>query len=112
MAYPVDAPRPGTKRRMARYFKGCRGGGQRINVGYLAAIFLGKTHGEMDPVIRIIEGRTKGWLIFATHDVCERPSSYGVTPQLFRQVVVSTVETGARIEPVAAVWSIVEGSRA
>lgn len=119
MAYPVDAPKPATKRRMRQYFEGCRGGGQTINVGcadtgYLAAFFLEKTQGQLDRVKEIIEANAKanGWLIFATHDVCERPSAYGVTPQFFRQVVVDSVRSGARIVTVAAALRVLERASA
>lgn len=45
----------------------------------------------------------KGWLIFYTHDVAERHSRYGCTPEYFREVVRCAVESGAEIEPIANV---------
>src|SRR5260370_41177291 len=41
-----------------------------------------------------------GWLIFATHDVTENPTSFGCTPQVFHNVVEYGVNSGAQIVPV------------
>jgi hypothetical protein len=43
----------------------------------------------------------RGWLIFATHDVCNAPTAYGCTPGLFEDIVECSVRSGARIIPVA-----------
>jgi hypothetical protein len=42
-----------------------------------------------------------GWLIFATHDVCDAPTPYGCTPDFFEDIVRCSVRSGARIVPVA-----------
>lgn len=44
-----------------------------------------------------------GWLIFYTHDLSERPSPYGCTPEHLRFVVRRAQQIGASILPVGAV---------
>ena len=44
-----------------------------------------------------------GWLILYTHDVSERPSRYGCTPEKLRRVLCRAREIGASILPVGAV---------
>lgn len=40
-----------------------------------------------------------GWLVFATHDVCESPTPFGCKPAFFEEVVRFAAESGARILP-------------
>lgn len=112
-SYPIEAPRAQTKRRIAKYFVCCRGGGQTLNAGtadlnYLAAFFLEKSAGDPEPVKRMIDlnRQTRGWLIFATHDVCENPSPYGCTPEFFEEIVQYAVASGARVLPVVQAWRL------
>ena len=46
--------------------------------------------------------QAKGWLILATHDVCDNPSPYGCTAQFFETVVQHAVQSGARVLPVVS----------
>ncbi len=41
--------------------------------------------------------RRRSWLIFFTHDVRQRPSEYGCTPELFESVVSEAAKSGSRI---------------
>jgi peptidoglycan/xylan/chitin deacetylase (PgdA/CDA1 family) len=53
--------------------------------------------------LREIIGRNheqKGWLILYTHDISAQPSPWGCTPEQFRVVVASVVESGAEILPI------------
>ena len=111
LSYPIACPRPGTKRRAAKYFACCRGGGQTLNVGRtdlnsLKACFLEKCKNSPEFVEELIEEncRAKGWLIFATHDICEDPSPFGCRPQFFEKVVKRAVDSGAKVLPVAKAW--------
>jgi len=105
-------PRPLTKRIMSRYFTCCRGsGGQTFNaskadLNHLSAFFLEKTRENPQPVRDLIEqnSRAKGWLIFATHDVCDNPTPYGCRPDFFEEIVRCAVSSGARVLPVVSVW--------
>jgi peptidoglycan/xylan/chitin deacetylase (PgdA/CDA1 family) len=119
MSYPINSPRPDTKRRTGRYFSACRGGGQRLNAGtidsnYLFAFFLEQSRDRPEAIRDIIERNRaeRGWLIFATHDVAARPSRFGCTPEFFETVVRWTVESGARILPVAEAVAEVGGRSA
>jgi peptidoglycan/xylan/chitin deacetylase (PgdA/CDA1 family) len=107
LSYPISCARPQTKRLAQKYFAGCRGAGQSFNVGstdlnYLNAFFLEQSRDDFGAIQRVIDDNVLagGWLIFATHDICRHPTSFGVTPALFSQVVRYAVQSGATILPV------------
>jgi len=107
LSFPKSAPRGRTKQLVAGFFECCRGGGQTFNAGTadlnnLRAYFLEQAKGDMDAIRRVIDQNqeAKGWLIFASHDVCYHPSPFGCTPELFDAVVRYTVESGALVLPV------------
>ena len=106
-SYPISCPRPQTKRQISKYFDCCRGGGQMFNIGsldlnFLKAFFLEQSRNDFDSIAKLIEAneRKQGWLIFATHDVSERPTKFGCTPALFQKVVRHVIDSGAKILPV------------
>lgn len=114
LSYPICVPRPETKRRSARRFSCCRGGGQTFNTGVvdlsnLKAYFLEQSKGDLNPVRRLIDQNAaqNGWLIFATHDVCEKPTRLGCTPEFFETVVSWSVQSGAKILPVGRARELV-----
>ena len=89
-SYPISPPRPLTKRRVAAQFECARGGGQTFNAGaadlnYLRAYFLEKARDNHEAVTDLIEDNrsASGWLIFATHDVCDDPTPFGCRPDFF-----------------------------
>jgi peptidoglycan/xylan/chitin deacetylase (PgdA/CDA1 family) len=113
LSYPISPPRPMTKRAAARRFACCRGGGQTFNhettdAGYLAAYFLEKDRDHPEVVERVIDqnARANGWLILATHDVCDDPTPFGCTPAFFERILSYAVGSGARIVPVIEAWSL------
>ena len=108
-SYPIAAPWPPNKAKVARYFTCCRGGGQRSNTGVadlnqLSAFFLERARGQIDVVRNLIHCNRAvgGWLIFATHDVTEHPTSFGCTPGFFREVVHQTLASGALVLSITA----------
>lgn len=110
MAYPISGPRYDTKRRVGKYFRCCRGGGQTYNVGtidlnLLNAFFLEKSRADIDSIMNLIDATCQvgGWLIFATHDVSSDPTPYGCTPNFLQAVVEYSLRSGAKILPVARV---------
>ena len=116
-SYPICEPRPLTKRAIAKYFLSCRAGGQTLNAGktdlnQLSAFFLEKTKGNLQPVKELIDlnKATRGWLIFATHDVAPDPSPFGCTTEFFEAVVQYAVESGARILPVVKALQTIRAS--
>ena len=110
-SYPISYPRPENKRRVAAHFECARGGGQTFNVGvvdinYLKSFFIEQSRDKFDTIRQTIDAnvRAAGWLIFATHDVCDVPTRFGCTPVLFEQVVEHSVESGALVLPVHAAF--------
>lgn len=108
LSYPISYPRPQTKRRVAKHYACARGGGQTYNSGptdlnYLKAFFLEQSRDDVDAIKRTIDNnsRAKGWLILATHDVCDSPTRFGCTPGFFEQVVGYAARSGASVLPVS-----------
>ena len=116
-AYPINVPRARTKRRVAEYFKCARAGGQTFNSGtadlnYLHAYFLEKSRDNPAVVERVIEQtrRARGWMVFATHDICDKPTPWGCTPEFFEEVVETAVRSGARVLPVVQALEALDAS--
>ena len=106
-SYPISPPRPLTKAKIADHFLCCRGSGQTLNVGtadlnQLSAYFLEKSRNSVQSVKDLIDSnrQVRGWLIFATHDISDKPTPYGCTPEFFEQVVRWAVDSGAQVLPV------------
>ncbi len=119
LSFPISNPRPGTKRRMAQRFKGCRGGGQTFNRGstdlnYLRSTFIEQwrnTPARLHALIGV-NAQNCGWLIFSTHDISENPTRYGCSPQLFSDLVERSLASGAKILPVAEALDAIHAGRA
>jgi len=114
LSYPILCPRPHTKRRVGRHFLCCRGGGQTFNRGVadlnnLRAFFIERSWGDFGLIRDAIDRnrRSGGWLIFATHDVCDSPTPYGCTPGYFEDTVQHSIQSGATILPVASACELV-----
>lgn len=117
LSYPLSCPRPQTKRRAAKHFSCCRGGGQTFNIGTmdlnsLNAFFLEKAKDNPSSIKNMIDenARAGGWLIFATHDVCENPTRFGCTPKLFEEIVDQAAKSGAKILPVGEAVQVAIGN--
>jgi hypothetical protein len=126
LSYPLACPRPLTKRKAAKYFICCRGGGQAFHFGRnagnggrtpafnvgpsdansLQTCFLEKYRDNPDILKKLIDDnhRSGGWLIFATHDVCLKPSACGCLLHFFEDMVSYAVASGCRVLPVAKAW--------
>jgi peptidoglycan/xylan/chitin deacetylase (PgdA/CDA1 family) len=107
LAYPLSPPRPWSKRMAGPAFACCRGGGQTFNAGTidlsnLAACFIEQVRSRREALKDLVDrnAEARGWLIFATHDVCENPTAFGCTPELFEDLVAYAVRSGARVLPV------------
>jgi len=131
-SYPFSGPRLAVKRVAARHFLCCRGGGLRAgrfllrhqpggqtfnsgttDLNLLCAFFLEQSRENPEAVKRLIDqnAQARGWLIFATHDVCERPSRFGCTPDFLEQVVQWSLESGARLLPVVEALEVLKASQ-
>jgi peptidoglycan/xylan/chitin deacetylase (PgdA/CDA1 family) len=108
-AYPKSGPMASIKSRLEKYFICCRGGGQTFNanradLNLVKACFLDRrTNIDVDFVRKLIDqnASSKGWLVFATHDVTDNPSPYGCTPEFLKGVVEYAARSGASLLPVA-----------
>jgi peptidoglycan/xylan/chitin deacetylase (PgdA/CDA1 family) len=117
LSYPISWPRPETKRRVASYYECARGGGQTFNAGtvdlnYLKAFFLEQSRDNFPAIKQTIDGNAcaKGWLIFATHDVCDQPTRFGCSPDFFEKVVDYAIQSKATILPVFRAWQVIFGT--
>ena len=118
LSYPISCPRPETKRRAAKHFTCCRGGGQSFNkktadLNHLNAFFIEQSRDDFNAIDQVIEDnvRQNGWLIFATHDVSDLPTRFGCTAKLFEKIVRSSIQSGARILPVYKALQVVSAAR-
>jgi Polysaccharide deacetylase len=114
LSYPIANPRPDTKRRAAKYFQGCRSGGQTYNaktcdLNGLDAFFLEQSRDNFGAIKKIIDAncRDRGWLIFATHDVWDNPTPYGCKPSFFEDVVRYSADSAARLLPVSQALELI-----
>lgn len=119
LSYPISWPRPETKRRVARYYECARGGRQTFNAGtmdlnYLKAFFIEQSRESFAAIKQTIDSnaRAKGWLIFATHDVCDQPTRYGCRPSFFEEVVRYSINSGAAVLPVSRALNLINGGTA
>ena len=108
LSYPISCPRPSSKRRSARHFAGCRAGGQTYNSGTvdlnnLRAFFLEQSLQNPSAIRGMIDAncRAAGWLIFATHDVCDNSTRFGCPPAFFEDIVRYSINSGARVLPMS-----------
>jgi len=116
LSFPISNPRAETKRRASKHFACCRGGGQTFNAGEadlncLSAYFLEQSRDNPAAVQRVIDRNAEagGWLIFATHDVCDDPTQWGCTPGFFEDVLQYAIDAGAQILPVTRAYEALSG---
>ncbi|MGF1607968.1 MAG: polysaccharide deacetylase family protein [Kiloniellales bacterium] len=103
-SYPFGDITLRAKRLAGSRFATCRstmGGLNHGNVD-LAALRSYPLSSRFDPVERTLaqiqEARqTRAWLIFFTHDVAERPSTYGCTPEHLEAAVSAAVAAGCDV---------------
>lgn len=103
-AYPYNAVSYCAHRRMARNYRSCRAGENRINRGatspqMLCGMEIGKSEEQSLKLTRHIDAvkAQPGWLIFFTHDISDNPTPYGCTPATFEKLVQHAVQSGCVI---------------
>lgn len=111
LGYPKSEPRLRTKRVAARYFACCKAGGQRpvpqnADLSYLPSFYIEQSRERPEAIREMIDRNReeRGWLIFSTHDVSRTPTRFGVTPELFKDVVTYAIDSGAKIMTVVDAW--------
>jgi len=103
-AYPSGATSLRRRRQLQHLFSSCRSTVPGINAGtidldYLRSVEL--CHGHISvrqahALIAAVVG-VNGWLIFLTHDVTDRPSRWGCTPEFLAEVVAHALESGCDV---------------
>lgn len=106
-SYPIAYPSPANKKVINRHFTAARGGGQTFNLGptdlnNFKAFFLEQGRNRPELIDQLIDQNAQagGWLVFATHDVADHPTRFGVTPDLFERVVERSKKSSSLILPV------------
>jgi peptidoglycan/xylan/chitin deacetylase (PgdA/CDA1 family) len=107
-AYPYGAVSLGAKRRLRSRMRSCRatwGGfnGPTVDVNLLRANPLYGGIEQAEAAMQLVRENStrRGWLIFYTHDVVDRPSPFGCTPALLERVSAFVTNLGTRILTVA-----------
>lgn len=106
-SYPYGHATLRAKPRIGRIVSSCRGIFPGINkspvdLNLLRANSLYSHSFDLESIGRLIDANEKccGWLIFYTHDVSERPSSFGCSPAHLDHVIKLALRGKARILPV------------
>lgn len=107
-AYPYGDMSVRTKRHLESRFDSCRSGHADINtvvadLGALHAWPLENASLDRSKIAELIAEtvQARGWLIFYSHDVAERPSRYGVSPDLLEWAVSTAKMAGCRLTTIA-----------
>lgn len=109
-SYPYGHVTWRTKRSISAHLGSCRGIFPGINISpvdlsLLRANSLYSWSFNLEAIARHLKenSRQRGWLIFYTHDISDRPSSYGCTPAQFESVVKLAARSKATVIPVGQV---------
>jgi peptidoglycan/xylan/chitin deacetylase (PgdA/CDA1 family) len=93
-AYPYGLATMARKRQLTNSFRSARGILPGVNSGTIDLQFLRSSplidnDTDRTGIDRVFDEAvaTNGWLIFYTHDVADRPSSWGCTPSLLRHAL-------------------------
>jgi peptidoglycan/xylan/chitin deacetylase (PgdA/CDA1 family) len=93
--------------RLQAMFAGCRSSEHGLNIdsadlGRLRSIRLYDRLMTPKDISQLIKQAVakNAWLIFYTHDVSRKPSSFGCAPSLFEYALASTISAGAEVRPV------------
>lgn len=115
-AYPFGQVTVPAKKMLERETVSCRGtyGGLNGPIVDLNLLRANSLYGDVrcfQAVERLIDRneRSKGWLIFYTHDVSDQHSPYGCTPDLLRATVSRSLKGGAHVATVAEVVTELSG---
>jgi hypothetical protein len=71
-----------------------------VDLNLVSAFFLDRrTNASLDDIKAVIDinARSRGWLVFATHDVSGDPSPFGCTVKFLRETIRHSLASGARI---------------
>ncbi len=115
-AYPYGDISFSTKRYLGERYDSCRATTPGVNadvadLGVLKSNALEQTSIGRQGISHLITEtvRRNGWLLFASHDVAEAPSPYGVRPDLLTFALRSALAAGCRLVTVAQALRILRG---
>ncbi len=116
-AYPYGDMSFATKRYLGEHFDSCRSHTPGINagvadLGLLRSFALEQRSIGRQGIVELIAEtvRRKGWLIFASHDVGEEPSRFGVQPELLGIALQAARDAGCELATVAQALRMVSGA--
>ncbi len=106
-AYPFGEVTVALKREVRARFFSARGIRSGVNAGTVDLMLLraNRLYGadpDLELVDRLLDDahRQRGWIIFYTHDVAERPGRYGCTARHLEAVIERVRTSGATVLPV------------
>jgi peptidoglycan/xylan/chitin deacetylase (PgdA/CDA1 family) len=118
-AYPYGDLSVRTKRYLECRFDSCRSSHAGINAGFadlgaLDAWPLQNAALDHDKIVRLVAEtvRRRGWLIFYSHDVAERPSRFGVSPDLLELAVSTAKRAGCVVANVGETLKFIKAAHA
>jgi peptidoglycan/xylan/chitin deacetylase (PgdA/CDA1 family) len=116
-AYPYGDLSFGARRQLEALFDCCRSVDNGINsgtanLGALKSYPLENASLDRSRIAALIAEtvRINGWLIFFSHDVGERPSRYGVRPDLFEYAVRTAHQSGCQLVTVSQALRLANGT--
>jgi len=116
-AFPFGAASLAAKRQIAangRSLRSIQTGTNRtqVDLNFLKACGLQEDKGRTARAVQELQAlqQTDGWLILFTHDVCESPSSWGVTAQEYAELLDAVAASGAEVLTVGDMVEYVEAS--
>ena len=116
-AYPYGYISFKTKRHLGTRYDSCRALTPGVNadvadLGVLKACALEQTAIDRKAISRLISEavRRNGWLLFASHDVADSPSQYGVRPDLLSFALRSALASGCQLVTVAHALRLLRGT--
>jgi peptidoglycan/xylan/chitin deacetylase (PgdA/CDA1 family) len=116
-AYPFGELRLRNKGLLGKQFPTCRGVGGGLNVGrmdfaQLRSVLLKPGSFEELRIESWLERAvaSKGWLIFFTHDISDRPSPYGCFTSVFAKIIESINKRGIKVLSVKNAAELARGA--
>ena len=116
-AYPYGDVSFAAKRCLETHFDSCRSLRPGVNagtadLGALKVCELQDASIGRQGVLEIVTeaARRNGWLIFVCHDVEDRPSRYGVSPQLLEFALTTACAAGCLLTTVAEALELLRGA--
>jgi peptidoglycan/xylan/chitin deacetylase (PgdA/CDA1 family) len=116
-SYPYGHVTLRSKEKIGEDVSSCRGivpgvNESPVDLNLLRANRLYSWSFDLDLVEQLLKEneRRKGWVVFYTHDVSDRPSAFGCKPSQFEKVVKLAVERRSRVLPIGKVVDDVPGA--